>query len=369
MREPLQVLVDDVKTRQLDAIRIELAGVMSGHAGRLSAGTRMGLEIMNRVAQQHTNAGLFVRELVSLAATDDRFAFLRAIPDGPVLSMMRALALEQTVFSETTDAVAELALLMGLFTVLLDGLLDEVPDELAPIKSRLDDVMLGQSWGDARRSLPLSEAAESSHPVAELTVWLANEVVRRIVTQPVWQRDDILRREFRAATAAAYTAEVRSTAMRISTGARADAGERVIEKSASCIWAGALIPFCIHGWPTDIDPREFEALARAVGAYGGWIDDVVDILVDLRADRWSAVLLELDSAATSLGAHGTVWQRLALALYTPMVVDRLPHAGVARLRIIREQLRMLRLREDVLLPAIGDMTTACLTDGSDGVAA
>ena len=49
------------------------------------------------------------------------------------------------------------------------------------------------------------------------------------------------------------------------------------------IWAGALIPACVHGWPPGIDPSAFAGLARSIGAFGGWVDDVVDVVEDLHA--------------------------------------------------------------------------------------
>ncbi len=363
MSDPLQVVVDDIRLRQLDAIRGELPDVFEGHAARLSAATATGLGILSRLAKQHPQANALVTELVGLAASDARFAFLHAIPDAPVLSMMRALALEQAAFGEATDEVAEVALLMGVFTVLLDGMLDEAPAELAPVAPWLDDVMRRQDWAEGG-GVPRPPASTGSvrHSIADLTIWLAAEVIRRITAQPGWANQTV-RAEFRRASLAAFAAEMRSADLRISAGATPEVRYGIVEKSTACIWAGSLVPFCVHGWPGGIEPQLLEAFARAVGTYGGWIDDTVDILVDLRGDRWSAVLLELDLGAEMLGVNGTPYQRLGHALRTPFLTRRLPNAGLDRLRTVRAALRPLTLPEETLLPALADMTYSCLTDG------
>ena len=361
MQDPLQLLVDDVKRRQLDAVRVELPGMFDARPARVSAATAKALSILNRLANQHSATNAFVTQLVGLAENDARFAFLRAIPDAPVLSMMRALALEQAAFGERTDAVAELALLMGLFTVLLDGLLDEAPEEFAPIAPWLDDVMIEQGWATGNRQPHALAADGGLHPIADLTVWLAAEAIRQIVASQGWT-DPTVRAEFRRASHAAFTAEIRSAEVRISAGATPEARRHIVEKSTTCIWAGALLPFCVHGWPPGMAPRQFERFTCAVGTYGGWIDDIVDILVDARADRWSSVLLELDDGARSLGIRGAADARLARALCTPFLTARLPAAGRERLRSVRAELQLLPLPEDALLSALADMTYSCLSD-------
>jgi hypothetical protein len=360
--DPLQLVVDDLKFRQLTAVQDELPGTVSGHSVRMSAATARGLELMSRLADRQAGARLAVDRLVALSLDNARFAFLHAIPDAPVLSMHRALALEQAVFGQTTDSVGELALLTGLFTVLLDGLLDEAPEHMAGVAAWLDEVMSQQAWASGGPLPALGRDGQCLHPVAELMVWAAAEIIRQVTSQTAWG-DPMVRREFAAASVAAYEAEVRSTRFPISRGAGTAVARGIVDKSSSCIWAGALLPFCVHGWHTRIDPRRYESFARSVGIYGGWIDDTVDIGVDLRADRWSSVLLELERGAQVLGLSGDERTRLTAALRMPLVTLRLARGGIDRLRSVRTGLRALGLAEDGLLDSLADMTWACLADG------
>jgi len=144
--------------------------------------------------------------------------------------------------------------------------------------------------------------------------------------------------------------------------------DRVVEKSTTCIWAGSLIPCCVHGWPDGLDPRAFEAMARAVGRLGGWVDDIVDVLEDVRGDRWSAVLLELDAAARGLGAPGAPHARMANAIQSPFVMHHLTTVGAERWRAVEHALKVAGIPADAVLPAMADMAYACLTVGEPDAA-
>ncbi len=134
MIDTLSVAVSDLRVRQLDALRREIPDAFALHDSRMSLAMTSGLAIVNELVDgQPYLQGLMTRLMV-LAEENPQFAFLQMIPDGPVLSMMRANALEKALFGVETREVAELALMIGLFTIMLDGLLDEAPEHLRPIK-------------------------------------------------------------------------------------------------------------------------------------------------------------------------------------------------------------------------------------------
>jgi len=333
----LEVLGKDLRLRQLTTLRAEIPEAFEGHERRLSEAMMMGLRLVNELADDVTWLQKLIGDLVTVAERDPRFAFLDAIPEAPILSMTRALALERSVFGDETREVAELSLLMGMFTVVLDGLLDEAPLDLQPARAWLDSVMGASRWGDGQ---PLPDMGVVEHPVTEALGWLTRELTHRLVMQDGWQRDALVRQQFSAAAQSSYSSELESAHCRITdqTATIADSRRRILAKSTAPIWAGALIPFCVHGWPSRINPVEFAELARSIGAFGGWIDDVVDVAVDLHSDRWSMVLLELNDIAQALTAaprRDDPRPTIVDALRIPFVAGRLASIGRDRLRTIR----------------------------------
>jgi hypothetical protein len=359
----LDVLGKDLRCRQLNALRDEMPEAFEGHDQRMSKATVAGVRMVHELAGHSASLQALMGELVTIAERDPRFAFLDAIPEGPILSMTRALALERSVFGVETRDVAELSLLMGLFTVILDGLLDEAPAELQPSRAWLDSVMEPTRWAGSRA---LPELASGDHPVIRALGWTTREVIHHLVVSEGWLHDGKVREQFSLATRAAYSSEIDSADCRITgkVATIADSRRRILAKSTNPIWAGSLIPFCVHGFPERIDPETFADVAKAIGAFGGWLDDVVDIAVDLRADRWSMVLLELYDIAQSLpGVRCLEDPRPAIlsVLSVPFIAGQIASFGISRLETIRSGLRTMGIAEADMLPAIADVAQACLT--------
>lgn len=359
MLDTLDFAVHDIRRRQLDVLMANLPAAFNDHQARMSAAMSSGLLIVNDLAEEEPNLRELMTRIAVLAEHDPRLVFLQAIPEAPVLSMMRASALEREIFDKETRDVAELALLIGLYTVLLDGLLDEAPELLRPIKPWLDNLMTLE--------LVAGPPPSTSHPVTDALVWAGARAVSRLPGLPGWA-DETTRNEFRRATRAAYDSELASVSCRISDGNTSirDHTGTVLEKSTSCIWAGALLPFVVHGWPASIHPHAFESLAKSIGAFGGWIDDIVDLSVDLRADRWSMPLLEIYNLTSLLDARldngGDVRQVLAESLQHSLIAGRLPALGLSRIDRVRDCLTANGIPEARILPVLGDVARVCLLD-------
>lgn len=77
---------------------------------------------MHRMLDASAIGGGRIEACLNRMAEDPRFRFLLSIPSVSVLTVARSRALERVLYGTTTDAVAELGLLLSLFTILLDGL-------------------------------------------------------------------------------------------------------------------------------------------------------------------------------------------------------------------------------------------------------
>jgi hypothetical protein len=340
--DPLGVLCDDVRARQLQVLRARAPEAHAGHADRMAAYTSDSVGSMHRVLEASGLGSELIEAPLVLAAHDRRFAFLTVIPSVATLTVARSRALEQSLFGAASDATAELGLLLSLFTILLDGLVDEVPDALAPDVPALAAVMLDQAWATTGRPPAFGLRAER-HPVAELLCGVTTEIIRRVVQSDGWVSDPELRRRFAAAARAAYLAEARSIPLRTSDGApknRASLAGKVRAKSVHWAVVTALAPLCVRGRPRGLGLDGFERFARALGAFGGWIDDIADVTRDLRDERWSNVLLELAddvSGWPEADVRTALAYRLAdpsAASYLGAIGGRLYDDTLARLRAL-----------------------------------
>ncbi|WP_369069564.1 hypothetical protein [Kineococcus terrestris] len=359
----LERTVDHLRREQLRALAQHLPGPFADSDQRVAHATGAGLAAFTRIQTRSAWLGPFVDQLSGLMAVERRYRFLDAFPEAPVISMARASALEHAVFGDTTPEVEELALQLGMFTVLLDGLLDEVPDELAPVAGWLHRAMDPDGWADGAPLAP----APSRSLLADALCRLASSVIATVVGGRAWCDDAVVREQFTQATRAAFAAELASVDLTASRGAPGgEVLERVVGKSTHPIWAGSLVPFCVRGWPPGLEADAFRDLAFAIGRFGGWVDDVVDVAEDLRADRWSAVLAVVADCAAALGAThpgADVRPAIVRVLGAPLVVEVVAARGVALVREVEDGFAHLDVDASTVLPVLCDMARQSLTSG------
>ncbi len=360
MHDTLELTTQSMRIRQLDALMAVRPDAFEDYYRRMSRATTTGLAIVHDLAADRPELHSLMSQIMSLAETDRRLTFLQAIPGGPILASMRATTLERAMFGTETEPTARIALLIGIFTLLLDGVIDEAPEIFATI----------QPW--LQRTMTLEQRPEDPpgdlHPIATAICWAAASAIGELAHGPGW-RDPVARTEFIRATKSAYQTELESTTCRMSDLALdvAQCRERIVAKSTACIWAGALIPMVVHGWPAGTDPAAFETLAKTVGAFSGWIDDIVDLDLDLRADLWSMPLLEIydlvidiDPAAARRADRANV---VYDGLLHPWIGPRLPGLGVMRWQAVCDAIRAMGIDEDLVVPVMADVARASLLDG------
>jgi hypothetical protein len=361
----LDAAAANIPPRVLAAMTAALPDAFAEGPRRRRTAIADAFSLLGELAQSDPALGALAGELAALAADDRRLAFLDVIPEGPASGMVRALALESTLFGCRSREVAELALLVAIFTLLLDGLLDEAPDELAPVAPWLRRVMLDQEWVEGGAAA-IPPVVEGCHPLSSLLQRVTIEVVRRVTSSAGWA-DRVVREQFSAAARAAFETELVSVDLPIRSGTLDVDAVRaaVVAKSTRCIWAGALVPFCVHGWKAGVDPDGFARLAFAVGELGGWLDDAVDVIEDLSGDRWSAVLLLCRELGASFAPGHAADVQLAEGLRSPLAATLVADGAVSRLAAVRAALHELRADDGPVLDALADMAAICLTDVRD----
>lgn len=217
------------------------------------------------------------------------------VPVSVFFSVGRALAMEKTFFSDSSDDTVQLAILMSIFTNLYDEIIDESPHILTPSdKQWMHEVMSRRNWGSGIP--PALPDSYQGHPAVRTLLEVICSIISLVTNQAVWQTDEIVRAEFKAATAAAFFSENESGKVPDLHQVPSDIqalGETLQFKSVNWAWAVSLAPFCIHGWAPHISPQQLRLIAGRLGVFGGWLDDLSDIETDYLSDKWSNVFVEL----------------------------------------------------------------------------
>ena len=217
------------------------------------------------------------------------------IPVSVFFSVGRALAMEKTFFSGSSDDTVQLAMLMSIFTNLYDEIVDEAPNLLTAYdKQWMHEVMSKRGWVPG--SPPTLPDTHQSHPAVRILLEVISSIISLVTSQIVWKSDSVVRAEFETASAAAFFAENDSVEVpdldQIPANIQA-LGEKLQSKSVNWAWAVSLAPFCIHGWPPHVAPEQLRLIVSRLGVFGGWLDDLSDIEKDYVSNKWSNVFVEL----------------------------------------------------------------------------
>ena len=316
-----------------------------------------------------TSAGLSrgdIASLSDLADTEARFDFLRWLPHAASVGGAAGDASEMSLFGTRSGQARELAALVQMFTLALDGLIDDAP-EIFPRDERRFLIDFLQRGFDPTLPAPEPVEADGWHPVVAMVHRIALEWIRRTRASSGWS-DTAVAEEMQAAVRAALLAEYGSALTSLEATSPLSNVERLREdlraKSVNAVLVSCLVPVCVHGWPPNFDRDACRRLARCMGTYVGWIDDIEDVLTDLGEGRWSEVLLDMYVYAGSPPvAHGdTLVDILVEALADEQIRHRLVNNGVrhhdnlsaALADAVSDSEPLMQLIEDVTLLGAGE---------------
>ena len=316
-----------------------------------------------------TSAGLTngdIASLSDLADTEARFDFLRWLPHAASVGGAAGDASEMTLFGTCSGDARELTALVQMFTLMLDGLIDDA-SEIFPQDKRASLFEFLQQGLDP--GLPAAEPVEPTHghPVVAMLHQIAREWIRRTRATLGWS-DTVIAGEVRAAARAALSAEYSSALSPLEamiSPPELELWRDVLRaKSVNAVWVSCLVPICVHGWPPNLDSLACRRLASCMGTYVGWIDDIDDALTDLEDGRWSEVLLDMYIYAGSptVADGETLVDILLEALADEQIRQKLVNTGVrhhdnlstALADSVSDSEPIMQLIEDVTLLGVGE---------------
>ncbi len=356
----------DLVRGQLLAISNRISRPYEGHAERMTRRAEDGVQTLQDVLSA---AGVTRRDLdrcQALADADARFEFLNWLPHAATVGGAAGDATEKAIFGSCSGEPRAIASLIQLFALVLDGLIDEAPDILAPERGMLFDFMF-RGW-DPDYKAPTRQQINNKHAVVSLLYKIALEWIRLVRRTQGWCSEASVREELAAAVKAALQSEYTNTPSiyDVATGrASIESCRKVImAKSANAVWVSALAPICARGWPDNLDHHLYRRCAYLMGAYIGWIDDIEDLLEDLSAGRWSLVSVDLYVYAgqpRSL-APAELMDRLAETLGIEGVRQRLIKTGLDRYDELVRGLDAIDIDKEPILQLVEDATLAGLRE-------
>ena len=334
----------------------------------------LGEETMNAVLASAGLASGEIATLAKLANTDARFEFLRWMPHAASVGGAAGDAAEMTLFGTCSGEARALSALVQLFTLVLDGLIDEA-SELFPADERTSLFEFFQQGLDPTVPTPVSVESDHRHPVVTILYQIAGEWIRRTRATRGWS-DPVIARETRAAVTAALLAEYGSDFYSLEDTIPPEDLKRWREvlrtKSVNAVWVTCLVPICVHGWPPNLDLDACRKLASSMGTFVGWIDDIDDALIDLMEGRWSEVLLDMYLYAGSQpAARG---EKLVDILLEALADDQIrrklvntglrhhDHLSISFDDAVSDSKPIMELIEDVTLAEVGEAGSSQTSD-------
>lgn len=335
---------------------------------RSSAYYREGMYNLNLIIDSGELSLNLVHKALEWRKQDGRYQFLYDVPIASFFAAARANNLEKAFFGRQTKEVSQLAMLISIFTNLLDGIVDEVPEIIGSTDLKFIATQLTeQDWKD-NRIVPESPLNTDRHPVVALLLEVTQAIIRHVMDAEVWQDQADIREQFGIATSNSFMAEIQSASFMIGTYWPTDFGHSIKElesKSIDPAWVGLLCPICFYGWPEGINGANIKMLATHLGSLGGWLDDISDLHKDLGSQVWSSLLLEIYRMIHKQVSPSNVAISMAWGVSNDSIQNHLSRMGEERLTRLVTYIETLPIVDmNVMKRAIVD--TICIFLNGEG---
>lgn len=298
------VLHRDLLDRTLERVVPDHRTFAKDQSQRLTEGYADGLSRLRRLLGEDGVEEEVLRACWTLANEDPRFGFLHSLPSSAAFGAWSATAVGEAFFGSSDPESIDVATLLNTSITLVDGLLDEAPHAFHRGGERIRDLLqrhLCDSGGASSANLgeELADSKKNDHPVLTLTLAVVRGWTSRLASATEVSRDSGFLEYFREAAISALDAELTSAKLAPIGGEvdLASCATTLVDKSANALWLTAMAGFTGRGFPSGKDPSEIARAFRQLGVYFGWVDDLVDLLVDLDAGRWNLAHFEILEAS------------------------------------------------------------------------
>jgi len=216
-----------------------------------------------------------------LAETDPRFRFIYRLPGSVGWGTAIGATIEASVHGDSREDVRAVTGLMNAFMTLVDGMLDEAPDVIAPHRpALLDLVRQGAAGSDVA-----GEALPDDHPCNYACFLVGRLWINGLgAVQPL----PAYRPELGDAARRAMVDEYASSTSRFDTNRLPDLAP-LYGRTRWPLWTQALASIAHADWPERYDYGAFRDLILRIGDFAAFLDDVRDYMTDCAIGQWNTV--------------------------------------------------------------------------------
>jgi len=297
INDQLTELRNALVRKQWLAIKDHTVNIAEGLDKRMDEYRQYGTHTMQViVADAGVTTEDFGRCTMALKA-DPRLSFLLRLPAIAAMGGAFGDAVEKSFFNSSSGTFRETTALVGMFTRILDSLIDDAPDLIGEEHVPLLTLLNKKSWEESVL-FPSDDELLAKHPAVSLLYKFTRECVGRIKRSEYWKSNASLpiREIFSSTAENSLESEYQTIGCEIK--GNSDAYDPQIlsivqEKSQDMMMVMALAPITHFGWPPHVDIAAYETSIKRLGNLFGWIDDIGDVHDDLEDGNWSEVLIEL----------------------------------------------------------------------------
>ncbi len=287
--------------RQWLAIKNQENGLEEGYGERIIKYLRLGA-LTTQIAI--ASAGITANDFARIAAAtekDPRLKFLRRLSMSAAMHGQFSQALEESFYgtASSTSIVREASALVGMSMRVLDDLIDEAPEIIAPERDRLASLLSKESWmAPEPIALMSDQELDAKHPAVSLLYKLIQASAAKIKQSEFWLGEASLsvREDFSTALEAALLTEYDTMDCYMPVSSQdynPNMRLTLKAKSQNVDWVFGLTPTIFLGWPEQVNKYAYEVAIKKYGDFRGWLDDIQDLLADAGTGEANEVFLDL----------------------------------------------------------------------------
>ncbi len=284
-----------------------------------------------------------------LAETDRRFRFIYRLPSSVGWGTAIGETLEGCLYGESRDGVRAATGLMNAFMTLLDGMLDEAPEVIAPHREAL---MALVSEGSAGRDIT-GLALPDDHPCNYACFLVCRLWIHGVNALPpqAQYRADFADAARRAMLDEYATCDIRFAAKEMPTVAS------LYGRTCWPLWTQALVCACRNSWPADLDYAAYRNLIFSIGDLAAYLDDLRDYVGDCRSGQWNTISLAYFSRrAYSRFPDSEIAERLLTALAESEFASEVVQTGHSLRQRVEDSILASGIEPAPLRELVSDLT-------------
>jgi hypothetical protein len=354
--EPAAIVQAELKCRLRNLLVAGFPNDIDGAPRRIAGHVENGLMVLSALTDEPELSIDTIEQCRLLAEHDRRFQFVHRLPASAGFGAAIGTSIERALRGEARCSTVTVAALLNVFMTVLDGLLDEAPDIIAPLRQKLLERVCVGTRVFQHRELP---PAPGGHPLIDLCFAVA-DLWMRLARELAIESDSVQNwPAFASAVVKSIEDEYATCSVRLDRVP--DAAEELWGRTRWPHWTQAMACTLGSTWPPWLERESFQRLIFILADYAAYLDDVCDYVVDCENARWNTVSYTLyRERPFCLLSRSDAQRRLLALLGDAATRRRIEAIGLSLRAQIDDLIASNGLPERELCPLVADLTSVYL---------